>query len=356
LSAIARCLTGESRIKHKIKKVDRCLGNKQLHSEVHSLYKGLSHFVFQYVKYSKDRYLVIDVCYLKDDRKVQMLSAQLCTKGMTLPLYQDVFKEGELKGRTINFLNQLNQLIPADQKVIIIMDAGFHVEWFQEIEKHGWHWVYRIRQGKELQVAKTQTWMSVTDLMSHIDNKTTDHGTILFTKKHEYSCRMVTTRKAPKGRQQKVSRGRTSSKTASGSYNKAAKEPWILATNLSVNDYKASEVVALYNKRMQIEEAFRAIKSHQFGLSARYVRTLDIHRWAVLMLLASITLIVYWVIGIIGHSQGMQKLFQPNTVRDKKVYSYFTLGRFIIEYNKLSFIKPLDQSLSSFIELELSDA
>jgi hypothetical protein len=104
---------------------------------------------------------------------------------------------------------------------------------------------------------------------------------------------------------------------------------------------------------MQIEEAFRAIKSHQFGLAARYIRTEDVNRWGVLMLLAAIVLISYWVIGVIGHSQGMQRLFQADTT-NKRIYSYFTLGRLIIEHNKLSAIPKLKQTLSVIIIQELN--
>jgi hypothetical protein len=58
----------------------------------------------------------------------------------------------------------------------------------------------------------------------------------------------------------------------------------MLITNASNENYRATEIVEFYAKRIQIEETFRAIKSHQFGLSARYVQTLDVNRWAVLML------------------------------------------------------------------------
>ncbi|WP_425361900.1 IS4 family transposase [Candidatus Tisiphia endosymbiont of Mystacides longicornis] len=275
---------------------------------------------------------------------------------MSLPLYQDVFEEGELKGRTVEFLNKLKSIIPDGKKVIVIMDAGFHIEWFKEIEKQVWSWVCRVRQGKDLKLAKNEDWISVENFMPSIGSKTMECGTILLTKAHKYSCRMVTTCKVPKGRVQKVSRNRTSSKTANGSYNKAAKEPWILVTNLSSDEYKGAEIVRLYSKRMQIEETFRVIKSHQIGLAGRYIRTLDVNRWGVLMLLSAIVIITYWVIGVVGYSQGMQRIFQPNTVKDKKIYSYFTLGKFIIEFNYLHAIKPLLEPLESIIKTELCRA
>ncbi|MCC8399983.1 MAG: palindromic element RPE2 domain-containing protein, partial [Rickettsia endosymbiont of Platyusa sonomae] len=83
LSAIGRNLSGDSKVKHKIKKVDRCIGivnsgefgarndgatpisnrralsddvtnfssidyNKHLYNEVDSLYSALSYFIFEY--------------------------------------------------------------------------------------------------------------------------------------------------------------------------------------------------------------------------------------------------------------------------------------------------------------------
>ncbi|WP_425361901.1 hypothetical protein [Candidatus Tisiphia endosymbiont of Mystacides longicornis] len=74
LSAIGRNLSGDSKVKHKIKKVDRCIGNKHLYNEVDSLYSALSYFIFEFIKHSNDESVVIDLCYLKDDRMVQMLS------------------------------------------------------------------------------------------------------------------------------------------------------------------------------------------------------------------------------------------------------------------------------------------
>jgi hypothetical protein len=60
-----------------------------------------------------------------------------------------------------------------------------------------------------------------------------------------------------------------------------------------------------------------------------------------------IVIITYWVIGVVGYSQGMQRIFQPNTVKDKKIYSYFTLGKFIID-NYLHTIKPLLEPLAIY--------
>src|ERR1700722_14414783 len=95
------------------------------------------------------------------------------------------------------------------------------------------------------------------------------------------------------------------------------------------------------------------LKSHQFGLSGRYIRITCSHRWGVKMLLAAIAQITCWVIGVIGHSQGMQKRFQSNTVKDRKVFSYFTLGQLIINHNELDRLNYDENKLYDVIQAEL---
>jgi hypothetical protein len=72
------------------------------------------------------------------------------------------------------------------------------------------------------------------------------------------------------------------------------------------------------------------------------------------MLLAAIVQITFWILGVIGHSQGMQKFFQSNTVKDRKVFSYFTLGKFLIEYDRLDKIQYTDDKIIEIIQNELA--
>ena len=353
LSAMGKYLSGNSKIKHKIKKIDRLEGNKHLHNELGELYKGLSNFVFQYLSHAVSVPIIVDLCFVKDDRAIQMLSAEVASKGRSIPIYREIFKEGELSGREQSFLHNVKECLPDNREVIVIMDAGFSEAWFKRIESLGWYWVCRIRKGKSIKLNENEEWISVKDFIPMVEKKTKSYDKAFLMKTHDHSCRLVTTRLSPKGRKVKLSRGKTTTKLASGSYRNAAKEPWILASNLPL-EYKAAAIVKLYSKRMQIEESFRDVKSHQFGLSARYIRTKCIHRWGVKMLLAAIVQITFWVVGIIGHSQGMQKIFQSNTVKDRKVFSYFTLGKLILEHDKLDLINYNEKSLFDVIQEELA--
>lgn len=353
LTAIGRKLSGDTSIKHKVKKIDRLIGNKHLHAELTDLYKGLAEFVFTYLSQDKKLPIVIDLCFLKDDKAVQMLSAEVTTKGRTLPIYREVFKEGELKDRAASFLANLKACLPTDRMVIIILDAGFYEDWFKEIEAKNWYWVFRVRRGKKIRIEEQGEWLAMEEFIPQVKLKTTIYEDAWLTKRHAHPCRIVTTRKNHKGRVVKLSRGKTTHKLGRGRYKEAAKEPWVLATNLPV-DYKGNDVVKYYEKRMQVEESFRDVKSKQFGLAARNVRTKCIHRWGVKMLLAAIVQITYWIIGIIGHSQGMQKIFQTNTVKDRKVFSYFMLGKLIVEHNELKQIIYIERKLSEVIQQELA--
>ncbi|MBS1669288.1 MAG: IS4 family transposase [Bacteroidetes bacterium] len=351
-SQMARCLEGSSDIKHKIKMVDRLEGNEHLHEELSGLYKGLSDYILSYLSTDKTVPIIIDVCFMKDDRAIQMLSAEVAWKGRSIPLYREVFKEGELKEQTQSFLEGLKECVPLGRQVIVIMDAGFHCEWFKAIESYGWYWICRVRAGKSFYLREENNWYSAREFMEKVKEKTRDYEEVLLTKEHEHICRMVTTRRSPKGRKDKTSRGKDTGKKGRGRYRSGSKEPWLLATNLP-KEFKAVQIVLYYMKRMQIEESFRDIKNHQFGLCARQIRTRCIHRWGVKMLLAAIVQITYWVVGVIAHSQNMQKVFQGNTVRDKKVFSYFMLGKLFIEHDKMHLLKFNMQLLPEIIQNEL---
>lgn len=353
LTAMGRKLGGKANIKHKIKKIDRLEGNKHLYGEFESLYKGLSDYVFKYIAHDKQAPIIIDLCYVKDNREVQMLSAEVATKGRSVPLYREVFSQGELKGRAASFLSSLSKCIPSDREVLLIMDAGFGEDWFKTTEEYGWFWLSRIRQGKSIKLSDTDDWINIKELLPQVGTRARSYNNAYIMKKHNRPCRIITKKNTLKNVKSKYVRQPGNYNAGGGDYARSVREPWILATNLP-ETVETAKVVNFYKKRMQIEESFRDIKSHQFGLSARYARTKSIYRWAVKMLLAAIVQIVCWVVGIIGHSQDFQRVFQANTVRDKKVFSYFYLGQLIIEHNMLEELELDINNLDKLIDAELA--
>src|ERR1700730_13834815 len=64
ITTIGRNLKSDSKLKHRVKKVDRLIGNEHLYTEVADIYVGLSHYVFQYIAQDKVSPIVIDLCFL----------------------------------------------------------------------------------------------------------------------------------------------------------------------------------------------------------------------------------------------------------------------------------------------------
>lgn len=351
LTSIGRKINGSANTKHKIKKVDRLESNQHLHGELNYVYTGLSSYVFKYLSQEQGTPIIIDLCYVQDNYDIQMLSAEVASKGRTLPIYREVFSIGELKGRAKQFLENLSRCIPSGKKILIIMDAGFGEDWLKEIELYGWYWLIRIRQGKDIKI--NNKWLKVKAFMDSVEVKAKNYNNAAIMVKHNHPCRIVTKRNYTVSVRKKPSKLPRNYNSANGNYSRTAKEPWILATNLPL-EYNTVSIVNYYKKRMQIEESFRDTKSHRYGLSARYARTQCIYRWGVKMLLAAITQIVLWVIGIIGHSKNFQKKFQANTVKDKKVFSYFFLGQLIVEHNMVEELAIDYENIESIINQELA--
>lgn len=344
LTAIGRKLPGESSIKHRIKKADRLLSNRNLYNEVNGIYESLSSYVLKFVGQTQDIPIVIDLCYMKDKNSVQMLSAELALKGRSLPLYRDVFEVNQLKNRASQFIKNLSSCIPADKEVLVIMDAGFGGDWYEAIAAQKWYWLSRIRGKKAIKLSSNDDWGKVSSFYDTATPRAKHYNEAYIIRKSPIKCRaVIKSSSADKRRSYKPIGGRCL---------RLYKEPWVLVSNLP-ESYTAAKIIQAYKKRMQIEESFRDVKSHQFGLSARYIRTVSIYRWSIAMLLAAIVQITLWLIGVVGHHQGMQRYFQSNTVKNKKVFSYFYLGQLIVEHDQLNKVMERCIDLHKIVEKEL---
>jgi hypothetical protein len=77
---------------------------------------------------------------------------------------------------------------------------------------------------------------------------------------------------------------------------------------------------------MQIEEEFRDMKSRQYGLGFGQNKTTDINRLKVLIFITSFTNIILTIIGLIVYLRNEHKHYQANTVKNRRVLSFQTLG------------------------------
>ena len=96
-----------------------------------------------------------------------------------------------------------------------------------------------------------------------------------------------------------------------------------------------SRVVKLYRLRMSIEEGFRDMKSHRFGLGLAYHRCASVERMQVLVFIASLALLVLWLMGTATIAQGAHYQFQANSVRHKRILSVLFVGLQMVQDNRI---------------------
>lgn len=156
---------------------------------------------------------------------------------------------------------------------------------------------------------------------------------------HQHPCQFVIVKQKSQGRKHKnrfgeVARNSHSRKQAAGQ-----SEPWLLATSLPITSTLAKKVVKLYRTRMQIEEGFRDVKSHRFGLSLNYHRTESISRLQILLLIATLALMVLWLMGMAVMLLGQHYQYQANSVRHKKILSIIFIGLQVVHDTRIRLTK-----------------
>ena len=85
----------------------------------------------------------------------------------------------------------------------------------------------------------------------------------------------------------------------------------MLGTSLPEGFKRAEKVVKIYTLRMRIEEAFRDLKSTRFGLSLELHRSYQLERLQVLLLVATLALLVAWLMGKATELPGSIAITKP---------------------------------------------
>lgn len=320
LTGLGRALPGETSDKHRIKAVDRLLGNQALHRELSRFYRAMALWSLKRVKSP-----VIAVDWTGAGAHHYELSAKLCSDGRALPLLSLVFAKHDYASRGAHrkFLDELANVLPEQCKPIILTDAGFYDFWFNAVEAHGWDYVGRIRGS--IRVTLDDHQYTLKDLHRRADSRAKDLGPGLLGRYKGAQTRRVVLSKEPrlKGRRRITRRGKQGQSGTDRSASKAAREPWVLATSLQCN---ARLVVQLYSLRTQIEQSFRDRKNYRNGWSNRLANSRSNERMATMLLIGSLADLAVQLAGRALAGTPAARRFQANTVRDRRVLSYFFLG------------------------------
>jgi len=317
---------GNAYDKHKVKSVDRLVGNSKLQAEIPIIYKE---FFSPFICSANILYILVDWsgCCRSD---VHMLRASVAFKGRSVTIYNEIHSQKKLGNRQVHnqFLARLKQIIPIDKKVVVITDAGFNTPWFKEVLKLGWDYIGRLTSYTMIYPEKERKWIKVENFYNTKSIRVKYIGKVTIGKRSSSPVkgnvyRYKTTIKKRKGasRYPDVNKG----------FSKLYKTPWVLATSLKNTEYGGSFIRDAYQKRMQIEQNFRDEKDPRFGFGWRFSRNKCHRRIAVLCLIAHITAFFLLTIGVLAEKLGLQKYFQVNTERKQRVLSLLTLAKRILK-------------------------
>lgn len=338
LSTLGRGLPGPTSIKHNIKRVDRLLGNHALHAELPMLYQAL---IQQYLVDTPMPLIIIDWSDLTTDRRWQLLRASIAVPGRSVTLYEQVHPLTQSMSPAVHaaFLEQLAAMLPEGSVPILLTDAGFRGSWFKLVNRMGWHWIGRIRNRDMVKPDGSDQWAGCKTLYAKATSHAKALGRYDYVRCNPVSCNLVVVKRACKGRrrhnvQGKVSRAHHSLKNA-----RRQREPWLLAVDPELDCVSAGMAVKLYGKRMQIEEAFRDLKSGRFGLGFNVSRSKDGNRIGVLLLIAALASFALRMIGEAATQRDLARQCQSNTRRSRAVLSVITLARQVVSSKRAIFTR-----------------
>jgi hypothetical protein len=331
ITSLGRGLSNTAFLKHKIKRMDRLVGNTRLTQERWGIYAALTHWLVQGLP---QPIILIDWSPLSGDQEHQVLRASLPVKGRALTLYEEVHPRSKLGSRKVQhaFLDVLKTLLPVTGRPIIVADSGFRVPFYRYVEHTlGWHWLGRIRNRDFIRWQDTsEPWFGATSLYSRASTKPAYLGTIQWVRRHPLSAFLVLVSQAKTGRHRYTHAGRQSQARHSKKQAKREQEPWLLVASLSLQPFTAKQVMKLYQTRMQIEEGFRDTKSYRYGVGVAKANRIGQQRRTNLLLVAALAGFLLWCIGVAGKNQPIAKQVRVNSSSKRDPYSVVFLARLLL--------------------------
>lgn len=326
LSAMALNLSRPCAFKHRLKCVDRLLGNVALHRSRVDLYRVLAGLWLQGVT---QWLVVVDWSDATPDQRWHLLRASVVLEGRSVTLYEEIHPQKRLGHPAVHraFVRRLSCMIPAGCQVIIMTDAGFHAPWFKLMEEQGWGWLGRIRGKNRIRLSADGPWEPARMIYGQATLIAQDLGAGAYSRSNPVAARLVLVKRPSKGRHSFTIYGRKRVGRASAKNARTAREPWLLATSINLLDLSAEAVVKLYAQRMRIEQSFRDTKNLRLGFGLCSARSRSALRLEMLLLLTHLACFVQRLIGESARQQQLDLQFTATRREGRPEISVLTLGR-----------------------------
>lgn len=336
VTGLGRRLRMSIKVKNKIKKIDRLVGNSHLHQEIPSIYQCMTGLILGNIRRP---IIIVDWSPLGQGTEHQLLRATLPSGGRALTLYESAYPESLLTSRKVHqeFLAKLCQILPAGCTPIIVTDAGFRNTWFEDVSSLGWDWVGRVRNRTHYLAANAEQWVPIKSLYHHATSRPQYIGHGNLSRRTSVSCGLYLYKKQPKGRVLKTLKGAKCRQATSLKIAQREREPWLIATSLHHNTTLSRKIIKIYAKRAQIENGFRDTKNQRLGFSLNDSKTSHTARLNVLLIIIAIATFGLWLLGGLLKQKQLHFQFQANTIKNRNVLSNVFLGWQIINNSSPQF-------------------
>lgn len=349
LSRLARGVSRRRcRLKAGIKRVDRLIGSARIDGEVDVVAEAL---LGQLCRWLSPLVIAVDWSAAAPGGTFVELRAAVVWLGMGrgITVYQRVYpaaKQGNAKAERA-LLKALCRWVPRTTRVIVISDAGFRTPWFRAVEDLGWEWIGRVRNVNRIRYSGGP-WQHAQAWGQCASTQAGRQEDCELTRSKRLHCDLVRVRRA---RVDRPSYGRPRhrpARKAAAEARASAREPWVLAHASTLRELRADEIVALYARRMQIEENFRDGKSLPFGMGAQIGRSRSALRLQALLLIATLSAFLLWHLGQLAEAEGLHRRYKATT-RVARELSIITLALLLCAEQAIPFtphaVRTLHQRL-----------
>jgi len=334
LCGIAQGLSGAVALKHRVKSVDRLLGNTELHGHRDRLYEQVARL---WLSQLPQVLLVVDWSDLSRDQRWQCLRASVVVQGRAVTLYEQAHPQRKLGNPVVQrkFLERVAKILPPGCRPIVMTDAGFQGPWFKAVGAMGWDFIARVRGRGRLRLEDTDEWVPARDLFASAKAKACRLGRGEYARSNPVAVQVVLAKRPAKGRHHLSIYGKKRANKSSLHSARAAKEPWLLVSSAGLAHLQPQAIVALYEQRMRIEQSFRDTKNLRWGQGLEVSRSRGRLRLEMLLLIAHLASLVQRLIGEAAKQHQLEIQFMATGRRNRPEISVLTLARRLIDAGEI---------------------
>jgi len=305
--ALGRAMDGPALAKHRIKRVDRFLGNEQLER------LAISEVLFNILRGNDSCPIVL--ADWTDRHDFEQLVLSIPRDGRSMPFHAITIKSaklgGENQGALIRaeqqILRELHAMCPLGVTPIIVADRGFgNARWIGDVAKWGWHFVQRLSKAHYLETEQHIGTLPELGIRRGYHPKDWGWGVMGDNEQNNKTrFRLITV------------------------FHRDADEPWYLIT--TIDDTEAKTITRIYEKRWYTETMFRDLKNRKWGMGMDEVKLSTAERTAAHFLIVIIAYVLLCAFGAFAEAAHFGEQLKANTEKGRAL-SLAAIGNHFIDF------------------------